>query len=93
MLDCMEKSLLSANLRFMALCVWLAISWCSTLYFIWPASAPRIGGQLSSPTAEPGEFPCLLFLCSVGGEGEIKKKEKTSMAALFELLVKSGRQA
>lgn len=64
----------------MVLCVWLAISWCSTCYFIWPASAPRIGGQLSSPAAEPGEFLCLLFLCSVGGEaegeGEGKGEEK-----------------
>lgn len=87
----MEKSLHSANPRFMVLCVWLAISWCSTCYFIWPASAPRIGGQLSSPAAEPGEFLCLLFLCSVGGEGE-SQKEENWMEGLFELLVERGRQ-
>lgn len=44
----------------MALHVWLAISWCSTPYFIWPASAPRIGGRLSSPAARPRGVPCLL---------------------------------
>ena len=86
----MEKSFPSANPGFMLLCVWLAISWCSTCCFIWPAAAPRIGGQLSSPAAEPGEFLCLLFLSLCGRKKSKKKKNWT--AALLELLVKSGRQ-
>lgn len=71
----------------MAVCVWLAISWGSTCYFIWPTLAPRIGGQLSSSAAELGEFPCLLFLCSVGRES--KKKREDWIGAPFEVLVKN----
>lgn len=65
----------------MAQRVWLAISWCSVLCFIWPASATSIGGHLSSVSEQRG-FPCLLFLYSEAG------KDRT--LALFDLLTKDG---
>lgn len=93
----MEKFVHSANPRFMALCVWPTISWCSTCYFIWPASAPRIGGQLSFPPLLSLENFLAYFSSALWEEREkfffffSKKGRKLDGGPVFELLVKSGR--
>ena len=78
----MEKSFNSANPTFMALCVWLAISWCSICYFIWPRFSPKDRGTVVFPPLLSREN-FLAYFSSEGGEldgcpvcrGEVEREE------------------
>lgn len=78
--DCTEKPSLSANPGFMLPRVWLAISCCGTCYFIWPASAPRTGGQLCSPCRSAGGGGGSL---AASDEQKIHRSKRSRCISLF----------